>query len=158
GRALLRHTWVVGSLAGLDSGFDGVAVTREGRVLWAAGAELRQAPATGEERVLEERNRREQLIGQSETAASAEVAAVSALEHARSEERSAEATLQETVEAHRGAVRERDDSVEEERRIGALIERRRAAPDEGPGESNRRAVAAELRAEEAALARRQHEL
>jgi chromosome segregation protein len=157
-RSLLRHTWLVSSLSGLESGFDGVAVTAQGRVLSIAGAELRQAPAMGEERVLEERNRREQLIGESERAASAELASLAALESARSEHHDAEAGVQGALESYRAATRERDDAAEEERRIGSLIERRRAAPDEGPGESRRRGVAAELRAEEEALVRRHHEL
>jgi chromosome segregation protein len=157
-RVLLRNTWVVSSLAGLDSGFDGVAVTPQGRVLSTGGAELRQAPAVGEERVLEQRNRRDQLVAQSERAATAELAAASGLEHARSEQEAAESHDQDALEAYRAAVRERDDAAEEARRIGALIERRRAAPDDGPSEARRRAMAAELRAHEDALARHRHEL
>src|SRR5438270_12473302 len=81
-RALLADTWVVESLDSLSAGFSGVAVTRSGRV-WSAGAqEVRQAPALGEERVLAERNRRDGLIRQSETAASAEVTAAADLEEA----------------------------------------------------------------------------
>ena len=38
-----------------------MAVTRTGRVWSARARELRQAPAVGEERILAERNRREQL-------------------------------------------------------------------------------------------------
>jgi chromosome segregation protein len=157
-RALLRHTWVVSSLSGLDRGFGGVAVTPEGRVLSIAGAELRQAPATGEERVLEQRNLRDQLIGESERAATAELAATSALKDVRSELLQAESGARDALESYRAAARERDDAAEEERRIGALIERRRATPDESPSEPRRRALAAELRAEEEALARHRHEL
>ncbi len=157
-RALIRTTWVVESLADLDPNFDGVALTLDGRVLSVPGAELRQVAATGEERILEQRNRRDRLIAESERAASGEVSAASALEGARADEGAAESELQRALEIHRAAARERDDAGEEERRIAALIERRRAAPDEGPGEARRRALTAELGSEEDALARGRAEL
>ena len=50
-------------------GFTGTAVTRSGRVLFGGTGELRQAPAGGEQRVLEQRNRREELIAATERAA-----------------------------------------------------------------------------------------
>ena len=81
-RALLRDTWVVGSLDDVPESFGGVAVTAVGRVWSAPSREVRQAPALGEERVLAERNRREQLIAASEAAAQAEVAAAAGLERA----------------------------------------------------------------------------
>jgi chromosome segregation protein len=79
-RALLRDTWVVEDLGSVGESFGGVAVTRSGRVWSAHTRELRQAPAVGEDRVLAERNRREQLVAASEVSAQAEHAARSALE------------------------------------------------------------------------------
>jgi chromosome segregation protein len=62
--------------------------------------------------------------------------------------------------AHRAAVRALDELREEERRIGALMERRRAAPDDGVGGDgvDRRAqLAAELAAERRMLERVERE-
>src|ERR671914_1864138 len=59
---LLHDVWVVDSLEALPPEFDGIAVTRAGRLLDAATAELSQAPAGGAERVLAERRRRDQLV------------------------------------------------------------------------------------------------
>ncbi len=73
--ALLADTWVVDAIEGVADTFAGVAVTRSGRVWSARARELRQAPAVGEERVLAERNRREQLIAASELVAQAEQSA-----------------------------------------------------------------------------------
>ena len=58
--SLLAGAWVVHSLESLPAGFGGTAVTRGGRVLFGSTGELRQAPAGGEQRVLEQRNRREE--------------------------------------------------------------------------------------------------
>ncbi len=146
-RALLRDTWVVHSLDEVSNAFTGVAVTRTGRVWSALAREVRQAPAVGEERVLAERNRREQLIAQTEAAAQGELSAGAALEDAKHIDRSADTEREQATAAHRAAVRERDEVAEEERRIAALIERRRAAPDDTPAEERRRRVASELAAE-----------
>jgi chromosome segregation protein len=152
-RRLLRETWVVSDLEALPAAFGGIAVTTEGRVLFPGAAELRQAPAVGQDRVLAQRNRREQLISESEQAASAEVAAAARLEQAQAERESRRAALDEATAMHRAAVRERDEAAEEERRITDAIERRRAAPDEGATEGRRRALSAELRTEQDALSR-----
>ena len=77
---LLADTWVVDDPADCAPTFTGVAVTRGGRVWSARTRELRQAPAVGEERVLAQRNRREQLLGESERAAGAELEARRAVE------------------------------------------------------------------------------
>ncbi|HEV3378371.1 MAG TPA: AAA family ATPase, partial [Thermoleophilaceae bacterium] len=65
---LLRDVWVVDSFDALPPGFRGLAVTRSGRFFDGATGELSQAPAGGAERVLEERRRRDELVGQSERA------------------------------------------------------------------------------------------
>ena len=66
---LLHDVWVVESVDGLDPGFRGVAVTKDGRV-WSPGTrELRQVSPGGADRVLAERNRRDALVAQVEVAA-----------------------------------------------------------------------------------------
>ncbi len=156
-RTLLGQTWVVASLDAVPAEFAGIAVTRSGRVWSPVTRELRQAPAVGEERVLAERNRREQLVGESEAAAKAELAAGSGLELASSGHQQAEAERERAIATHRAAVHERDEAAEEERRIMARIERRRSAPDEGPIEGRRRQLAAELAHERAELQRADRE-
>jgi chromosome segregation protein len=145
-RRLLRGTWVVESFEALPGSFTGVAVTRAGRVWSAATRELRQAPAVGEERVLAERNRRETLIRASEAAAGAELAAKQALDRLGEAVAQAETEAAQLVDAHRSAVNQRDEAAERERRLQATIERRRAAPDDGPNAGRRMQLIAELAA------------
>jgi chromosome segregation protein len=127
-----------------------VAVTRTGRV-WSPGSrELRQAPAVGEDRILAERNRRDTLVDESERAAQAEVSARDAVQRAGAESAAAETARERATAEHRAAVRALDEAGEERRRIAALIERRRAAPDDGVGGgefSRRSQLTAELAAE-----------
>jgi chromosome segregation protein len=156
-RALLRDVWVVESLERLSDGFDGVAVTLSGRVWSSRARELRQAPAVGEERVLAERNRRDALVRASEAAAQAELAAGAALERHGDAVARAEAQSESAIAAHRAAVTQRDEASEEERRIAATIERRRAAPDDGPDAGRRLHVSAELAAARGAREREQRE-
>ncbi len=144
---LLQGTWVVGSLESLPDTFDDVAVTRSGRVWSPVTGELRQAPAAGDERVLAERNRREELVRASEEAARSELAAVAEHERARAEYARLEEERNLAIDGYRVAVRARDEAVEEERRRAEAIERRRSAPLEGDDEVRRRSVTAELSAE-----------
>jgi len=150
---LLADTWVVDSLDDCPAPFAGVAVTRAGRVWSARARELRQAPAVGEDRVLAQRNRREQLIAESERAAQAELNARGAVDRAAAAVAAADAERERLVGAHRAAVRTHDEAVEERRRVAAQIERRRAAPDEGPGADRRAQLTAQLTAERAMLDR-----
>jgi chromosome segregation protein len=156
-RALLRDVWVVDALDSIPDSFSGVAVTRGGRVWSSATRELRQAPAVGEERVLAERNRRDNLIRASEAAARSELAAKAALDQAADAHRAAELERDRAIAAHRAAVAQRDEAVEGERRIGAVIELRRSAPDQGPNESRRLQLQTELGAERERLARAERE-
>ncbi len=151
--ALLRDAWVLDSLDEFPGEFAGVAVTRGGRVWSGRTRELRQAPAAGEERVLAERNRRDELIRASEGAAGAEHAAAGALEQATARLAQHEAGRDQAIGVHRAAVRARDEAGEDERRIAAQIERRRGAPDDGPNAGRRAQLAAELSAERATLDR-----
>jgi len=156
-RALLGETWVVDALDGLPDAFGGVAVTRSGRVWSPRARELRQAPAVGEGRVLAERNRREALVRASESAAQAEVAARAGLERATAEASDADGARERATAAHRAATLALDEAAEDRRRIAALIERRRAAPDDGPDAGRRTQVAAELAAERQMLERAERE-
>ncbi len=154
---LLADAWLVGELDAVADSFTGVAVTRSGRVWSPRVRELRQAPAVGEERVLAERNRREELIKASEAAVQAELGAAAAVQRAGDRAAELEADRERAVSAHRRAVSEREESAEEERRVLALIERRRTAPDEGPGGDRRAHVTAELAGERRMLLRAQRE-
>ena len=152
-RELLRDAWIVDSLESLPGAFRGVAVTRAGRVWSARTREVRQAPAVGEDRVLAERNRREELIRGTEHAAQRELAAAGALGSAQQAYQAAETEREHAIAANRAAVRARDEAAEQERRIAAMIERRRTAPDEGPTQERRRLLARELTDERDRLSR-----
>jgi len=156
-RALLRGTWVVENLDSVADDFRGIAVTRGGRVWSSAASELRQAPAVGEDRVLAERNRRDRLVSASESAARGEFEAVAALQRATDAAGAAEPGRDQATAAHRAAVHARDEAAEAERRLAALIERRRAAPDDGPNAGRRSQLAAELAAERQMLERAERE-
>jgi chromosome segregation protein len=156
-RGLLRDVWVVDTLDSITDSFEGVAVTPAGRVWSSATRELRQAPAVGEERVLAERNRREELVRASEAAARAELAAKTALAEATDGCHSIELAHDHATDAHRAAVAGRDEAAEAERRIAAVIERRRNAPDEGPNQGRTLQLQAELRGERERAERAEHE-
>jgi chromosome segregation protein len=150
---LLADTWLIDDLADCSPTFAGVAVTRSGRVWSARTRELRQAPAVGEERVLAQRNRREQLLAESERAVQAELAARHAVDRAVAAAAETDGERERLVSVHRAAVRTHDEAVEERRRVAAQIDRRRAAPDEGPGADRRAQLTAQLTAERAMLDR-----
>ena len=145
--ALLAETWVVADVADVREDFRGTAVTRAGRVWIGAWRELRQVPAGGEERVLAERNRRDRLVGESETAARAEHTAAQHVEGLAAAVASADGARDVAETAMRAAVRAHDEASEQERRVVRLIEQRRSADDEGPGAVRRAQVEAELAAE-----------
>jgi chromosome segregation protein len=161
-RALLADAWVVERLEDVPGDFAGIAVTRPGRAWFGAARELRQAPEGGEDRVLAERNRRDDLLAATERASAAESTAGREAERASAAVAEADATRAAADRELRAAVRERDASAEEVRRADWLIEQRRTAPDEGPSGLRRAeveaALAAERRlAEQAERARAVHE-
>jgi chromosome segregation protein len=156
-RVLLGDTWLVAELGELPAEFHGVAVTLTGRVWSARTRELRQAPAVGEDRVLAERNRREQLVRASERAAQAEVDARAALQRAATALSETDSVRDRLTNAHRAAVRALDEAAEEHRRIAALMERRRTAPDDGPDAGRRSELGAQLVAERRMLERAERE-
>jgi chromosome segregation protein len=144
---LLADVWVVEDLDAVPDDWPGTAVTATGRVWSGARRELRQVPAGGGDRVLAERNRRDALVAATERAAQAERTAAADVETARAAVAEAEAGREEAEAAVREAVRARDAAREDERRAALTIDRRRAAPDEGPRAVRRAQVEAELAAE-----------
>ncbi|MEA2399422.1 MAG: chromosome segregation protein, partial [Thermoleophilaceae bacterium] len=144
---LLAGAWLVPSLDGIPDDFGGTAATAAGRVLFGATGELRQAPAAGDGRLLEERNRRDRLIAASEKAAGAEAAAAAAAQAAQRAVAEAHERRDAAEGTLRAAVRERDEAAEAVRRADWLIERRREGPSEGPAAVRRAEIVAELRAE-----------
>ncbi len=156
-RTLLAHTFVVQTLETLPEGWEGTAVTHSGRVWASRTRELRQAPAVGEERILAERNRRDELVRATMSAAQRELEAKQALEAAADRVAQAGVTREDAVAAHRAAVRTLDEVTESERRIAAQIARRRTAPDEGADAGRRAQLSAELAAERGTLDRAERE-
>jgi chromosome segregation protein len=146
-RRLLANAWVVDELGQLPPAFTGVAVTRTGRAWFGFTRELRQAPESGSERVLAERNRRDRLVEDSEAAVRAEHTALAAVETAATAVAAADATRDAADRAARDADRARGVAQEEERRLAWLIDQRRTAPEQGEGAVRRAQVVGELAAE-----------
>jgi chromosome segregation protein len=129
--AVLDAVWVVDDLAALAPGFAGIAVTRDGRVWSPRTRELRQVARGGEDRVLAERNRREELVRAVEVAAQAEQAALARVDEAAAAVAAADAVQDEADRTARAAARAREDAAEGERHARRAVETRRNAPDEG---------------------------
>ena len=144
---LLADTWVVDSLAQVPGDFRGVAVTRAGRIYAPRAQELRQSAAGGPERVLEQRNRRSELVSASEAAARDEAEARAAVEAATAEVTAADEAREEADVALRRALRDVEEAAEAVRRADWLIQRRSEAPDQGPDAVRRAELTAEVRAE-----------
>jgi chromosome segregation protein len=144
---LLADAWVVERLEDLPAAFGGIAVTRGGRVWFAAWGEVRQLTEGGSERVLARRNERDRLIAAAELAAQAEHGARGAYEQALEQVRAAE----ERHGAAGGALREVEhrqaEAGEARRRAEWLIEQRRAAPHQGPLAVRKAELEGELAAE-----------
>jgi chromosome segregation protein len=135
--AVLADVWVVADPAALRADFAGTAVTRDGRVWSPASRELRQVPPGGEDRVLAERNRRDDLVRGVESAAQAEQAALARVEAARTAVSAAEAARDDADRTAREAARAREDAAEAERHARRLMDERRRAPDEGAAATRR---------------------
>jgi chromosome segregation protein len=146
-RRLLADAWVVERLEDLPQDFGGIAVTRAGRVWFAAWGEVRQVAEGGAERVLAKRNERELLIAASDTAVQAEHAARKAAEGELERTRVADSAREDADKGLREAERSRTEAVEEQRRLTWLIEQRRAAPEQGPLAVRRAQLEGELAAE-----------
>lgn len=146
-RRLVGSAWVVDSIESIQPGFAGIAVTQGGRVFDGATGALRQAHSGGEEKILAERNRREQLAASAEAATRAEEAARTAVADTQRAAQEAEEALERSDRALRNALREKEQATEAVSRNDWLIERRREAPDEGPAAVKRARIEAELAAE-----------
>jgi chromosome segregation protein len=144
---LLADVWVVDDLQAIPTAFQGTAVTRTGRTFDTATGALRQSPAGGEEKVLAERNRRDELSARFGAAQQAEAQARDAAATAQREAHQAEEALERAERALRSALREVEQAAETVDRADWLIERRREAPDEGPAAVERARIEAEMAAE-----------
>jgi chromosome segregation protein len=131
-RRLLADAWVVERLEDVPADFGGIAVTRGGRVWFAAWGEVRQLAEGGTERVLARRNERDRLIAETERTAQDEQAARAVCDAALAELQALEQARVTAEEALRGAQRLQTEAAEAVRRSQWLIEQRRAAPAEGP--------------------------
>ena len=156
-RELLRDVWIVEDVSAVADDFPGIAVTPAGRVYSGWSGELRQTAKVGEERVLAERNRRDELIAASEKAVQAEQAALGEVGTCNGRTAEVDSTREQAIAAHRAAVDSFDEAVEQQRRLAAAIQRRRTAPDEGPGAGRRAQIQAQLNAERAQIERVERE-
>jgi chromosome segregation protein len=129
---LLADAWVVERLEQVPGDFAGIAVTRSGRVWFAAWGEVRQLSEGGTERVLARRNERDRLIVSTEQAAQGEQTARQACDAALAELQSLEQARGDAERALREFERRHTEAAEAIRRTEWLIEQRRAAPAEGP--------------------------
>jgi chromosome segregation protein len=144
---LLADAWVVERLEDLPRDFAGVAVTRGGRVWFAAWGEVRQVTEGGAERVLVRRNEREQLIADADAATAVEHAARTAVQRALGNAQAADAARQRVEGSLREAERSHAQAVERERHAAWVIEQRRSAPEQGPLAVRRAQLEGELAAE-----------
>jgi chromosome segregation protein len=144
---LLRDVWVVESLDALGDNFDGVAVTRSGRLLDARAGELSQVPAGGSDRLLEVIGRRDELVAASERAAEEEARATAAIEKAVAEVATADAAREAAETSLRAALREAAEATEDVDRREWVLARRREAPEDGPEAVRRAELLGDLRAE-----------
>jgi chromosome segregation protein len=144
---LLCGVWVVDSLDLLSERFDGVAVTRSGRLLDARAGELSQAPAGGSDRLLEEVGRRAELVAVSQRAAEEEARAGAAVERAAAEVADADSAREAAEAALRSALREAAEAEEDLGRREWVLARRREAPEDGPEAVRRAELLGDLRAE-----------
>jgi chromosome segregation protein len=146
---LLGDAWVVERLEDLPSDFAGIAVTRGGRVWFAAWGEVRQLGEGGTERVLARRNERDRLIATVEQVAQSEQAALASCERELTALRAVEKVRAEADEALRECERRQTEAAETVRRTEWLIEQRRAAPAEGPLAVRKAQLEGELSSERA---------
>lgn len=145
--AILADVWVVEDVAAVRADFDGIAVTKDGRVWSPRTRELRQVSPGGHDRVLKERNRRDALVGQVDEAARAERAALAAVEEAQAKVAAADAAREGIDREARAAARERDEAAEAERHARWVIQQRRSAPDEGPSADRKAQVESQIATE-----------
>jgi chromosome segregation protein len=148
--SLLRDVWVVESLTDLAQDFNGVAVTRSGRVYFASSGELRQSAGGGEQRILAERNRRSSIAEQLETARAERDLARKHSQDLEERAATAEVVREEAGRVARAARIARDELAGAVQGQSLAIERRiEAGIADGPIAVRRAGVEAELRSERA---------
>jgi chromosome segregation protein len=145
---LLSGVWVVEALSALPDTFNGIAVTRAGRLFDARTGELSQATAGGAERLLEELGRRDELVAASEQAVRDEADARAEVERQGAAVADADAAREEAESALRSALRAAAEAAEGVSRSEWLIARRREAPQDGPEAVRRAELLGDLRAEQ----------
>ncbi len=155
---LLADAWVVERLESLPREFAGIAVTRAGRVWFAAWGEVRQLAEGGSERVLARRNERDRLIAATERAAQEEQAARAGVEQAIAQQQLADEQRAAAEEEVRQCERDHAEAGEAVRRTEWLIEQRRTAPAEGPLAVRHAELEGALAAERAQASRVEREL
>src|SRR5947209_12250800 len=111
-RRLLAATFLVESFKDLPPDFDGTAVTKAGRVYDGTTGALRQAPPGGEEKILAERNRRDELDAKFAAAQQAEKDARVAAAEAQRKAQDGEEALERSDRALRKAFREAEQAGE----------------------------------------------
>ncbi|HEX6713254.1 MAG TPA: AAA family ATPase [Thermoleophilaceae bacterium] len=146
-KRLLHNSFLVESFDEVPSGFTGIAVTRQGRVYDGTTGALKQTTTGGEEKILAERNRRDELNAAFAQSQHAEKAARDEAAEAQRRAQEAEESLERADRALRKAFRESEQAGEGVRRAEWLIERRSEAPDEGPAAVKRARIEAEIAAE-----------
>jgi chromosome segregation protein len=144
---LLGDVWIVKSLGAVSGSFRGVAVTRAGRLFDAATGELSQAPAGGNDRLLEELGRRDGLVAASEAAVAEETTAKAEVESTGEAVTAADTAREEAEAALRRASREHAEAADTAERAEWLLGRRRETGGEGPEAAQRAGLSADLRAE-----------
>jgi chromosome segregation protein len=154
---LLADAWLVENLASIPRDFTGVAITPRGRALFGSTGELRQAPAGGDERILEARAAQEELAAASQQAAAEEAAAREAVGEAGSLVTERLERREEAGAQAREASRALDEADELLRRATRRIELRSGAPEEGQAAVRRARVEADLGAERRLAQRADHE-
>ncbi|HEX3511484.1 MAG TPA: AAA family ATPase [Solirubrobacteraceae bacterium] len=157
-RGLLADAWVVERLEEVPGTFEGIAVTREGRVWFAAWGEVRQLAAGGSERLLERRNERDRLVQSVERAAEQERTVATAREQVEEQVRAAIEQASAAEDALRRCERGCAEAREAHRHTGWLLEQRRSAPAQGPTAVRIAEAEGELAAERHAAQRREQEM
>jgi chromosome segregation protein len=153
---LLAGAWIVDSLDSVAAGFQGIAVTLDGRALVAATGELRQVVAGAEDGLLERLSRRDELAAAADRAALRVAAREAELEAAARGLADAEEERDRAADALRAATREIEAAEESVRATERAVARREAAADESVA-VRRAELTAELRAERRAAERAERE-
>ncbi|MFT4035361.1 MAG: AAA family ATPase [Patulibacter sp.] len=157
-RRLLADAYLVEALGDGAPHGPWVLVTADATVFDGRTGLIRRSPGDADEqRVLAERNRREQLLAQTETAVQAEHRARGALAELEAAVAAAARQRDALVDIAREHDRERVAAEEAVRRAGWAIEERRQMPESGDAAVRRAQLSGELEAERRGLERAERE-